>query len=105
MILSCKNDYGTIEVTFGDVKCYLCDRESFDEFETIKRYLLRMDELFVVERFDLDCDCGVCSVYTDETDSCLPKLKFRVRHRLLKTDSNLRRLYNLFAAKRYRIVS
>lgn len=103
MILSCKDDYGTIEVEFAGLKCYLCDSASYREFEQIKSYLLRMGDLFVFERFDLDTANAVCSVYVADADTCLPILKFRIKNRLLQYDSNLLRLYNLFATKKARI--
>lgn len=105
MILSVIDDLGTLEVRFAGLVCYLCDAASYRCLETIKRYLLRRSELLPLVRFDLDCDLGVCSVYSDDglQDSCLPVLKFSLKHRLFTEPCFLLSLYNLFASKRARI--
>lgn len=105
MIISVRDDYGTLETTFSGFKCYICDNDSYVCLETIRRYLLRRSELLNFDRFDLDTDNGVCSVYADDgfDDSLLPVLKFRIKNRLFDRPSNLLTLYNMFASRKARI--
>lgn len=99
MIFYCRNDFGTMQVSFAGLSVHLCDDASLATFERIKKFLRTRGDLFSLDYYTLTSD-GVVSVYTLGEENFMPTLTFSIRHLFTDNKSFLLRLYNLFASKR-----
>lgn len=114
MLLFVSDDYGVLEVTFDGVVCNLIDEASYKCLDKVNYYLYISAPHDYLYYITIDTRTGIVSVYsgdlpkevfdelTDKPEE--PTLKFQARNRLFKDDSNLLRLYNMFANHRSRIV-
>lgn len=105
MVIHCQNDYGTLLVTFNGLECNLCDNASCQIFEDLSLRLNNFGLVFDMDYFDIDTTTGVVSVFSDDSSrSFVPIFTMSVR-KIFKAESNLCKLYNMFAPKRLQINS
>lgn len=114
MLLFVSDDYGVLEVTFDGVVCNLVDDASYKCLDKVNYYLhiCSLDDYLYY--ITIDTKTGIVCVYSGDLPKEVfdeltekpeePTFKFQARNRLFKDDSNLLRLYNMFANNRSRII-